>query len=67
MIFLFLGFPSSWDKIIALVSGLLIIVISYRTKSRDNRDDVLSSQVPYIEHKTDVSPPRISDDIINTH
>ncbi len=30
MFFLFLGLPSMWHKIIALASGLLIIVIAYR-------------------------------------
>lgn len=29
IIFLFLGLPSFWDKIIAVLSGLLIIFISY--------------------------------------
>ena len=29
MIFLFLGFPSMWHKIIAVLSGLAIIIISY--------------------------------------
>lgn len=29
MIFLFLGFPSSWHRIIAVVSGLLVIVNAY--------------------------------------
>ncbi len=27
--FLFLGFPTSWDKIISLISGLIIVLISY--------------------------------------
>lgn len=31
IIFLFLGFPSSWDKIIAVISGLAIIAIAYNT------------------------------------
>ncbi|HEY9583742.1 MAG TPA: hypothetical protein VJI66_02155 [Candidatus Paceibacterota bacterium] len=29
MIFLFLGVPSLWHKILALLSGLIIIIISY--------------------------------------
>ncbi len=29
MVFLFLGFPSMWHKIIAVLSGLVIIIISY--------------------------------------
>lgn len=29
MIFLFLGFPTKWQKVIAVVSGLAVIGISY--------------------------------------
>ncbi len=29
MIFLFLGFKSSWDQVIAVVTGLVIVVIAY--------------------------------------
>ena len=29
MVFLFLGFPSTWHKIIAILSGLIIIAIAY--------------------------------------
>jgi len=29
MIFLFLGVPSLWHKVLALLSGLIIIIISY--------------------------------------
>jgi hypothetical protein len=28
-LFLFLGFPSAWHKIIAIISGIAIIAISY--------------------------------------
>ena len=34
MIFLFLGFPASWMKPIAIVSGVLIILISYSGTAR---------------------------------
>lgn len=30
MCFLFLGFPAAWDKGIAMVSGLIIIILAYR-------------------------------------
>jgi hypothetical protein len=29
MFFLFLGFPAAWHKIIAIVSGIIIIAIAY--------------------------------------
>ena len=45
----FLGFPSTWDQIITLVLGFIIIAVAYRIKpgvsSRPPRD------MSYIEHK----------------
>ena len=37
MIFLFLGFPSSWEKALAILTGLLIIVIAYRIKFKETQ------------------------------
>jgi hypothetical protein len=37
MIFLFLGFPSSWEKAFAILTGLLIIVIAYRIKFKETQ------------------------------
>ena len=34
MVFLYLGFPTGWDKIFALITGLLIILISFRVTGR---------------------------------
>ncbi|HEY4478467.1 MAG TPA: hypothetical protein VI775_01350 [Candidatus Paceibacterota bacterium] len=31
MVFIFLGIPSIWHKIIAIVTGLIIIAIAYNT------------------------------------
>lgn len=49
MAFLFLKFPAAWDKIFALVTGLLIIIAAFRSgqTGKANRD----TQVPYVEHK----------------
>ncbi len=43
-VFLFLGVPSLWHKIIASVSGLLIILISYNLphEKRENNNDSLN-------------------------
>ena len=30
MVFLFLGFPSTWDKWLAVITGILIIAIAYK-------------------------------------
>lgn len=49
MLFLFLGFPQSWDKIIALITGFVIIVVAYKIKP-----GIVSSKydIPFIEHKS---------------
>jgi hypothetical protein len=54
MIFLFLGFPSLWHKIIALVSGFIIIAISYNLspENKDNNINITSpSNSPFIENE----------------
>jgi len=47
-IFLFLGFPQTFDKVIAVFLGLLIIVVAYRLPvvTIDRK-----SGIPYAEHK----------------
>jgi membrane-bound ClpP family serine protease len=40
MVFLFLGFPSSWHKIILIVSGLIIIAIAYNIPQEIKADEV---------------------------
>jgi hypothetical protein len=59
MVFLFLGFPAEWNKIISLVTGFLILVGAYRLKdiSMEQRTE---RQVPYVEHRGDT-------DITNTN
>ncbi|MDE2188594.1 MAG: hypothetical protein KGJ35_02605 [Patescibacteria group bacterium] len=32
MVFLFLGIPATWEKILAILTGLFIIVIAYRIR-----------------------------------
>ncbi len=56
MAFLFLGFPSDWDKVFSLVTGLLIIAIAFKFKAA--RPPTPTGQVLYTEHKND-SKPRI--------
>jgi cell division protein FtsW (lipid II flippase) len=36
MVFLFLGFPSSWEKAFAILTGLVIILFAYRIKFKEN-------------------------------
>jgi cell division protein FtsW (lipid II flippase) len=35
MIFLFLGFPASWEKAFAILTGLVIIIFAYRIKFKE--------------------------------
>lgn len=65
MAFLFLGFPSAWDKVFALLTGLLIIVIAFRSgsmnaESKSNSKNGSVAGVPYVEHKTIVKNPQTS-------
>lgn len=53
----FLGFPSGWDRTIAVVAGFLIVAIAYslgpKVKTR------AEPSVPYVEHRADsVGPAR---------
>ena len=57
-LFLFLGFPSAWDRILAVVTGLLIIIIAYRIPPQvkccsDDCECEEKKDVPFIEHKTE--------------
>ena len=52
MIFLFLGFPSIWHKVIALVSGLIIIAIAYNIpqEQKEQKTDLSSDTATFIEN-----------------
>ena len=50
MIFLFLGFPSDWHKVIAVVSGLIIILIAYNLPA-STRVPSGSSAESFVENK----------------
>lgn len=47
----FLGFPSSWDTVIYIVVGILIIFLSYRIlpDGKPQSPDAM----PFVEHKND--------------
>lgn len=38
MIFVFLGIPSLWTKILAILTGLIIIAVSYNIPPKDIKD-----------------------------
>lgn len=52
MIFLFLGVPSLWHKIIALVSGLIVILISYNLphEKKDIKADSFTENTNHTSH-----------------
>lgn len=49
MVFLFLGFPSAWDKVFALVTGFLLCLVAFKLE-RSPRGGT-KMQVPFVEHK----------------
>lgn len=54
IIFLFLGFPSAWHKIIAIISGLAIIGLSYTfppDRSTNPSQSSSHSQETFVENK----------------
>ena len=60
MILLFLGFPSSWEKAIAVIIGALVIFISYRSSSPAMKKEE-HPNVPFIEHRSEPRAPQGSD------
>ena len=40
MIFVFLGVPSSWHKVIAIITGIIIIAIAYNISPKENKNTV---------------------------
>lgn len=36
VVFLFLGFPSSWEKVLAILTGILVIFMAYKIKFKEN-------------------------------
>ncbi len=51
MALLFLGIPSSFHKILAILTGLAIIFISYNLSPEERVDDENEKESPYIENK----------------
>ncbi|HEY4494684.1 MAG TPA: hypothetical protein VJC02_01115 [Candidatus Paceibacterota bacterium] len=50
MVFLFLGVPSFWHKVIAILSGLVIIIIAYNIPS-EKKEVVDKKGETFIENK----------------
>lgn len=54
IIFLFLGFPSRYEKILAIVTGLLIMIVAYRIRTPRSTEQ----SDTFVERKmSDISRP----------
>ncbi len=47
-----LGFPADIKQILAIVTGVLIVIVAYRLKP-DSAAHASGSSVPYIEHRNE--------------
>lgn len=59
-VFLFLGFPLLWHKIIAVVSGLVIIMMAYRlpsTMQKDTSPLEINVQQTFVENTGENNQP----------
>ncbi len=52
-IFLFLGIPGTWKEILAVATGLILVVVAYSLKSEGAVS--MNKDVPYAEHKSEVT------------
>lgn len=51
MAFLFLGFPSRIEQILALITGLIIVIGAYRMNGPESDD--ASKSISFVEHKSE--------------
>lgn len=49
--FLFLGIPDTWDKIISVIVGLIIILIAYRIPHENKKTVINKDNGAFIENK----------------
>lgn len=49
----FLGFPGFWEKILMLLTGIIIVVVAYSV--RPSIRPTTSSNIPYVEHKNNLA------------
>ena len=59
MAFLFLGFPSSWQKILAILTGLLVIFMAYRIKIKENFS---AGNAPFKDNLSEKASPNVPAD-----
>ena len=64
-IFLFLGFPSGWYRVIAVITGLVIVAVSYKM-AQPSADGSQASNIPYVEHRGGESKQTTPTETINS-
>lgn len=52
MVFLFIGLPSSWENVLAVVTGLLICFVAYQFGPGVSVVDSADNSKPYVEHRS---------------
>ncbi|MES2216161.1 MAG: hypothetical protein V4481_02600 [Patescibacteria group bacterium] len=55
IIFPFLGFPSEWNKIFAVATGILICFAAYRSNPDVSIGSGKEDHIPYVEHRSDTN------------
>ena len=53
MVLPFLYFPMKFEKTLAVITGLALIIGSYRTKDTKSDDSSKKESVPFVEHKSE--------------
>ena len=51
IVFPFMGFPASWDKVISILTGLLLIILAYTSGYDDAHDYAEDAGATFVEHK----------------
>lgn len=51
IVFLFIGFPSTWDKLFAIVTGIIVLSIGLKDKSCIKK--MSNGSTTYVEYKND--------------
>lgn len=68
MVLPYLGFPSTWDNIIYIFIGLLIIFLAYKVNFTRMMNKDEKESLPFVEHKKESlfpSPTTRDETIIN--
>jgi len=63
IVFLFLGFPAGWNKVLAIVSGTLIVIIAYGVYNDRSKKKITSEHHPYTDHRSETPSGQIMNDI----